>query len=219
MFSALHPLLLWGVAAVAAPILIHLLLRQRPRPRAWAAMRWLAAALREAQRRYRLTNLLLLLLRCLVVALAALAVARPNLAGLGSGGRLVLVVDTTASMGGRGDDLGPLAAAKTALAEARLADRIAVVAVSDRARLIAEGSAVEARDAVGRLEAEPLPGGVDRAADAEAGADLMATLTPDSDVVVISDFAQDDGALLDQALVDRCRSHARWQVGPAATTR
>src|SRR5688572_31930749 len=118
VFSALHPLLLWGVAAVSVPILIHLMLRQRPRPRPWAAMRWLAAALQVAQRKYRLTNLLLLLLRCLVVAFAALAVARPNLAGLGSGGRLVLVVDASASMGARGDDPGPLSAAKAALAEA-----------------------------------------------------------------------------------------------------
>ena len=61
MLTALHPLLLWGASAIAVPILIHLLLRQRPRPRPWAAMRWLLAAAQAAQRRYRLTNLLLLL--------------------------------------------------------------------------------------------------------------------------------------------------------------
>ena len=67
MFAAIHPLLLWGTAAVMVPVLIHLLLRQRPRPRPWAAMRWLQAAMQRAQRRYKLTNLLLLLLRCLII--------------------------------------------------------------------------------------------------------------------------------------------------------
>ena len=61
----LHPFLLAGLAAVTVPILIHLLLRQRPRPRPWAAMRWLLAAAQQASRRYRLTNFLLLLLRIL----------------------------------------------------------------------------------------------------------------------------------------------------------
>ncbi len=213
MFSALHPLLLWGVAAVSVPILIHLMLRQRPRPRPWAAMRWLAAALQVAQRRYKLTNLLLLLLRCLVVALAALAVARPNLAGLGSGGRLVLAIDVTASMGPRADASGPLAETKAALAEAALPDRITVVAIGERARVMADGGRREALAALARLEALPLPGGVDRAAESAAGADLIGALAPDADVVVISDFQQDDGDLLEVALAGRCRTHTRWAVG------
>ena len=137
----LHPLLLAGLAAVAVPILIHLLLRERPRPRPWAAMRWLLAAHREASRRWRLTNLLLLLLRCLAVALLALAVARPALPGLGGGAHLVIIVDRSASMGPRGADPGPLAAAQAALARADLPyARWTLVAVGAPGRGGADGT-------------------------------------------------------------------------------
>ena len=107
-FFFANQLLLWGLVAVSVPILIHLLMRQRPKPRTWGAMRWLLAALEVAQRRYKLTNLLLLLLRCLIITILALALARPSIRGFGGGGRLVLVVDTTASMGAVGEGVGAL---------------------------------------------------------------------------------------------------------------
>lgn len=213
MFGVVHPLLLWGTAAVAVPVLIHLLLRQRPRPRPWAAMQWLLAALQRAQRRYKLTNLLLLLLRCLIVLLAALAVARPNFAGLGQGGQLVLILDLTASMGERGSDPGPLAAAKAQLAEASLPSRVVVVTVAERVRVAADGSIDEARAAIARLAAEPIPGGLDRAASA-ANADVLLSACPaTSDALLISDFQQDDGDLLASLLNGKVRSITRWVVG------
>lgn len=77
MISFLHPWLLWGSLAVAAPILIHLLSRRRHRVVDWAAMEFLLEADRRNRRRLRLEDLLLLLLRCLAVLLLALLVARP----------------------------------------------------------------------------------------------------------------------------------------------
>ena len=216
MFAAIHPLLLWGTAAVAVPVLIHLLLRQRPRPRAWAAMRWLQAAMQRAQRRYKLTNLVLLLLRCLIILLVALAVARPSLAGLGSGGDLVLIVDCTASMGERSADPGPLASATARLAKAVLPGRVTVIAVSDRPRLVVEGSADEARNALSRLTADPLPGGLDRAAGAGHAETVLAACGDSADVLLISDFQQDDGDLLAALLAKRVRSVKRWAVGQPA---
>ena len=214
MFTALHPLLLWGTAAIAVPILIHLLLRQRPRPRPWAAMRWLLAAAQAAQRRYKLTNLLLLLLRCLIVMLIALAVARPSIAGIGGGERLVIIVDRSASMAARGSEPGPLAAAKAELGRNVLAyRRVAVVAVAAHVEPLADGTAGQARDALGRIEASELPGGLDRAAagaDAEA---ITAVVGQGADVVLVSDFQQDDGARLEALLKPRCRSVARLAVG------
>lgn len=215
MFGVLHPLLLWGTAAVAVPVLIHLLLRQRPRPRPWAAMQWLLAALQRAQRRYKLTNLLLLLLRCLAVLLAALAVARPNLAGLGQGGQLVVVLDATASMGERGSDPGPLARAKAELAQAELPARVVVVTVSERLRVVSEGTPDEARSALEQLAAEPLPGGLDRAASASHAESLLAVCSGDSDVLLISDFQQDDGELLVALLKPKVRSVNRWVIAAA----
>lgn len=214
VFTALHPLLLWGTAAVAVPILIHLLLRQRPRPRPWAAMRWLLAAAQAAQRRYKLTNLLLLLLRCLIVMLIALAVARPSIAGIGGGERLVIIIDRSASMGGRGTEPGPLAAAKAELGKGDLAyRRVAVVAVAAHVEPLADGTVGQARDALGRIEASELPGGLDRAAEGANAEAITAVVGQGADVVLVSDFQQDDGSRLEALLTPRCRSVTRLAVG------
>lgn len=85
-----------GVACIAVPILIHLLMRRRRKPVPWAAMRFLLEAYQRQRRRMRMEQLLLLLTRCAVVALLALALGRPLLgqAGLlgGTGGTTVYAV-------------------------------------------------------------------------------------------------------------------------------
>ena len=101
-----HPGLLWtGLALASVPILIHLFFRRRHRVVRWAAMDWLLAALRKQKRRMQVENLILLILRCLLIALLAAAIARPSVQAaalnpFGGGTRsMVLVVDTSASMG------------------------------------------------------------------------------------------------------------------------
>ncbi len=105
-----NPGLVIGTSLAAVPLLIHLLNRQRHRPLAWGAMRFVIAAYRKTRRRVQLENLLLLLLRMGVVALLALCVARPFVGSDGALGPLtearqdvVLVVDASASMGYRED--------------------------------------------------------------------------------------------------------------------
>jgi len=79
--SFLHPLILSaGLLAIVIPIIIHFL-RRRRRPIEWAAMRFLQDALRKRRRRLRLEQLLLLLTRCAIVALLAVAIARPTSGG------------------------------------------------------------------------------------------------------------------------------------------
>lgn len=106
----LHPALAWGALLAGVPILIHLLNRQRFRPTAWGAMRFVEAAWRRTRRRMQLENLLLLLLRAGAIALLALAIARPflesssPLAALTESRRdLVVILDVSASMGHRGE--------------------------------------------------------------------------------------------------------------------
>lgn len=103
-----HPFLLWGLAAAAVPLIIHLLNRRRHRPLQWAAMRFVLAAYRRTRRRVQLENLLLLLLRMAAVAALAMAIARPflgkdsPLAPLTERRRdLVLLLDSSASTGYR----------------------------------------------------------------------------------------------------------------------
>lgn len=105
MLTFLHPALLFGTLLFLVPLLIHLLNRQRYRRREWAAMEFLLNAYKKQRRRVRTENILLLILRCLLPILLALAIARPTLrevAGLealGGGAHHVLVIDGSYSMG------------------------------------------------------------------------------------------------------------------------
>lgn len=102
------PALAWaGVAMVSVPVAIHLLSRWRRRPEPWGAMRFLLEAYRKQKRRMRLEQWLLLLLRCLIVLMLGLALARPLLVGflgswlggLDSRGRIVnIVIDDALSL-------------------------------------------------------------------------------------------------------------------------
>ena len=62
-----------GAAAIAIPVIIHLMSRFRRRPEPWGAMRFLLEAYKKQRKRLQLERLLLLLVRCLVVLLAGLA--------------------------------------------------------------------------------------------------------------------------------------------------
>jgi hypothetical protein len=95
---------LFGLAAVAIPIIIHLLNRFQVREVTWAAMRFLRESLQKNQRRLQLEDLLLLLLRCLLVALLILALARPTWqsGGHSAGSHqvtAVIIIDDSYSMG------------------------------------------------------------------------------------------------------------------------
>jgi hypothetical protein len=105
----LNPALVAGALLFAVPLIIHLLNRQRHQRRPWAAMEFLLRAYQKQRNRLRRENLLLLLLRCLVPILLALAIARPVLRQaaslLGGSGIVhhVVVVDGSYSMGLRQD--------------------------------------------------------------------------------------------------------------------
>src|SRR5262245_47260932 len=75
--SFLNPILLGGLLAISVPIIIHLLNRRRFQTVVWAAMRFIQASVEKNQKRMRIEDLILLALRCLLVALLALALARP----------------------------------------------------------------------------------------------------------------------------------------------
>lgn len=93
-----------GAVAMAIPILIHLLSRQRRKPIEWAAMRFLLEAIRKHKRRLQLQQILLLATRCLVVLLLGAALARPILSQAGllarGGNRAVyLIIDNSMASG------------------------------------------------------------------------------------------------------------------------
>jgi von Willebrand factor type A domain/Aerotolerance regulator N-terminal len=101
--SFLNPLLLLGVLGVASPILIHLLAKKQIKRVVWAAMRFLKVTVDRQQRKMNLEDIILLILRCLVVALLALALARPTLKSgalsvLGGDETAIVLLDNSGSM-------------------------------------------------------------------------------------------------------------------------
>ncbi len=78
-FGFTSPLLLWGALLAGAPVLIHLLFRRQYREQNWAAMQFLAAAVKRQSRWSNLDQWLLLALRTLIPLLVALALAGPFL--------------------------------------------------------------------------------------------------------------------------------------------
>ena len=99
----LNQIMLWGTAAVAIPIIIHLLNRRRFRKIPWAAMRFLKISVERNQRRMKVEDWILLALRCAIVALIAFALARPVsdwISGRWLGSQTVagVVVDQSGSM-------------------------------------------------------------------------------------------------------------------------
>jgi len=73
----LNAALLAGIAALAIPIIIHLFHKSRFQVVKWGAMHLLEAVIRTNQRRIRIEQLILLLIRCAIPAILALAMARP----------------------------------------------------------------------------------------------------------------------------------------------
>ncbi len=104
-FSLLHAGLAAGAALAVVPLIIHLAMRQPPRRIIFPALRLVQQRYRQSTRRLKVKNWLLLLARMALLALMALALARPALhSSVTLGDREVptalgLVFDTSPSMG------------------------------------------------------------------------------------------------------------------------
>ncbi len=100
----LTPMLLAGSALVAMPVILHLVMRRQPRQFVFPALRFVQARRQSNQRRMRLRHLLLLALRCALVAGFSFALARPTLKGSGLHGKegaplaVSLVIDNSLRM-------------------------------------------------------------------------------------------------------------------------
>ncbi len=77
--SLLHAGLAAGAALAALPVILHLFMRQTPKHIIFPALRLVRERQRRSKKRMRIKNWLLLLARMAVLALMALALARPTL--------------------------------------------------------------------------------------------------------------------------------------------
>jgi len=104
-FDFINPMMLAGLAGITLPVLAHLLSKKKYDVVQWGAMQFLELG-KNARRRVRLEELLLLLFRMALIAMIALALSRPWVSGSlfsrlsASRSRdLVLVLDGSYSMG------------------------------------------------------------------------------------------------------------------------
>jgi hypothetical protein len=79
----LHVAFLAGAVTIAVPIVLHLMMRQQPRHLEFPALRFIQRREHANRRQVRLRHWLLLALRCALLGLLALALARPSIMGSG----------------------------------------------------------------------------------------------------------------------------------------
>src|SRR5262245_15303174 len=102
----LTPLFLVGLGALAIPVLIHLIQRERKRVVAFPSLMFVRRIPYQSVRRRRIRHWALLMLRAAAVALIVLAFARPFMrqgpvaaAAVGGAREIVIALDQSASMG------------------------------------------------------------------------------------------------------------------------
>jgi hypothetical protein len=136
--SFLTPLFFLGAAALAAPILVHLVRRTRARRIQFPTLYFVRQVPQRTIRRRTIQNLLLLIIRCLAILLIVIAFTRPFFSGgnaakttIGAGATVILV-DTSLSM--RRDQLFTDAQrkAETVIDDARNDEQIALMGFDKR---------------------------------------------------------------------------------------
>lgn len=229
----LAPLFLLGLAAVAVPVIIHLRLRHRSQVVAFPSLMFISRAPYRSVRRRRLRDFLLLALRCLALALLALAFARPLLVGdsaanAAAANRLsVVLLDNSFSMGFGGRWQRAVDAAASAFEGMDAGDRGALIVCSDEAEMVSAPTSDRSLLLSLAREAELVPRATSLLPAIQVARGVLAdagTLAV-RELVIVSDFqrsswAPDNAALLPQGvelrLVD-VRSDAEDEGNAAIT--
>lgn len=184
--SFLNAAMLFGLMATVLPILVHLLSKKNYDVVRWGAMQFLELG-RNTQRRVRLEELLLMLLRMGLIAILAVALARPWLSSRWLGQfdsnesrDVVLVIDGSSSMAWEGRATTPHAAAinwsHRFLERLRGGDSVAVLEARDVMRPVVSPGTTEFRVVRQALNGLPPPhGGSDLAEAVSQGLRLLNT--------------------------------------------
>jgi len=233
-WGVLNAAMLIGLAGAALPVIIHLLNRRRGEVIDWGAMQFLELG-RRARRRIRLTELLLMLARMVLLALVALALARPfwsraasadNAALPGIGQSLpsrdvVLIIDGSESMERQLGGTTPFALAvewaRRYVRQCRPGDSVALLVAGDRVRRLLDPPVFDHTKVDAALAEIATPRGSSDlpAALAESFRILERTENPARDVIVLTDgqrHAWRPGELARWGLLRAL--HARLAVSP-----
>ena len=131
--SFLYPLFLAGIAVVTLPIILHMIRRHTRERITFSSLMFLRTSIPRFKNRTRLENLLLLILRCIILCLLAFAFSRPffpreaPLRQVSLRRRIVLLIDTSASMRRAGIWDQVISEAQSILEDVDKADRVCVI--------------------------------------------------------------------------------------------
>ncbi len=204
----LAPLFIAGLLAVAIPILVHLVHRERKEPLAFPSLMFLRRVPFRSAKRQRIRYWLLFLMRVTALVLIATAFARPWVkrdlptgGGARGGKDIVLLVDRSYSMSAQPVWSRAERAARDAVAGAGETDRVAVIAFGEQAELLArlDEARAAAQSAVQQVKAGS---DVTRYAPAFklAGSVLSSSRGP-AEIVVITDRQRSGWRNLEQVAV------------------
>lgn len=214
-FGLLNLAMLAGLLGVSLPVLAHLLSKRKFDVVNWGAMQFLDLGHRT-RRRIRLEEMLLMLLRMGVIAIVVLGLARPWVSGawfsryISTETRdVVIVLDSSYSMGYEGGEITPHAAAKKSIRELLdhllPGDTVSLIDARERPRVVFDSPTRDldlVRKTVDEL-AEPAGGG-DLAEATQTAIRLLARTTNlRRDVIVLTDG---------QARPWSADDTARWEI-------
>jgi len=196
----LNPFVLFGLAAAAIPVLLHLLNLRKLRTVEFSSVRFLKELQKTSMRRLRIRQILLLVIRTMLIAAVVMAFSRPALrvrmGGFGSTGAsstMILVLDDSPSMNYRDERGTAFSRATQSISHlidiATDGDRLVLVPLSELrpgSALPAPRTPQSAREALGRMA--PSPASVNLR-DALATLRPLVASSPDAnrEVVFVSD--------------------------------
>ena len=194
--SLLSPWFLVGLAAIAVPLLLHLVQREEPAGQPFPSLMFLRRIPIKTRRKKTLRDPFLLMLRCLALALLALAFAGPYLLNdkttvamdMGKVDR-VFLLDQSYSMAYPGHWTAAIDAVRRRIDTLAAGERAAVVAFDDKTRVVQgfTNDRVSLQAAIGRLR--PGYGGTDYAAALTGAARLLYdSPAQQHEVVLVSDL-------------------------------
>ncbi len=198
MLSFAHPLFLWGLLGLGAPVFLHLMHRTRARAVVFPSIRFIRSAPLPRGGRRRIDDWLLLLLRLAALALAVLALARPRWSPrrLGRGitakrrRPVVFLVDLSASLAMKGAAPRARAAVRT-FVQKHSGRRIGLVLSSDHV-LAAIPPTADPRLLLRTLDAARPSLRAGNHAPALQKAAALLTRAGGGTLVIVSDFQETD---------------------------
>lgn len=207
----LLPLVLWGAVAAGVPLALHLWRSRRAPEMAWGAMEFLLASESSWQGWRNLQHWLLLLLRMLLCALAAVLFAWPVAQGPGVGNvvssaDLAIVLDHSLTMQAKANGTTrwdhALDQATQLLATLRGGDRVSVILADPKPEvLLRQATPTTAKDTLAALRQRPPQAQFVLLSNAvgQAYLEVRAGKQPHKNIVVISDHQRSNWLIGNEA--------------------